>query len=133
MKKSLFLAWMLLFFAVPLMLFSQTRQISGVVLNNNGEPVPLATIIIKGTNNSTTADENGRFTINATGNNLVLVVSSVSYASREITVGTDNSYNIRLSDAGDLREVVVTALGIRKEKKALGYSAQEIKGADLAT
>lgn len=130
MKKSLLCAWVFLL-AMPLYSISQNRQITGTVRNTNGEPIPLATVQLKGTTNATTADENGRFSITVSGTNVVLVISSVNYENREIAVGSEDVLNVTLNDAADLREVVITALGIRKEKKALGYSAQEVKGADL--
>ncbi|MEP6927514.1 MAG: TonB-dependent receptor plug domain-containing protein, partial [Ginsengibacter sp.] len=131
MKKSTFLLWLIFFIATPSYVFSQGRQISGTVTNENGQPVPLATVQQKGTKNAVTANDNGTFSINVTGNNVKLLISSVNYGSREIIVGNQSTYNIELKDAGNLSEVVVTALGIRREKKALGYSSQEVKGDEL--
>lgn len=131
MKKSLLVAWVILLISMPIHVFSQTRAISGTVKNKNGEPIPHATVQVKGTDNATTADENGRFAININSDNAILLISSVNYEPTEISVSSSNSYAIVLNDVANLTEVVVTSLGIRKEKKALGYSVQEVKGSDL--
>jgi TonB-linked SusC/RagA family outer membrane protein len=114
-----------------MLLMAQQRQISGTVTNERGVPVPSATVQEKGSNNVVAADENGRFTISVSGTNPVLVISSANFTTRELTVGSSDSYNVNLQDSGPMAEVVVTALGIRRDKKALGYSAQEIGGEAL--
>jgi TonB-linked SusC/RagA family outer membrane protein len=116
---------------LPLSVLCQTRSVSGTVTNSRGEPVPLASIQLKGTSTITTASETGRFTINVTGDNPVLVISSSGYGTREVQIGTSDSYNVQLTETGTLSEVVVTALGISKEKKALGFATQEVKSAEL--
>ena len=131
MKKFSCLVLSVLFIGFPSYLFCQNRQISGTIINQHGQPIPLATVQQKGTKNAVTANDNGAFSMNVTGNNIKLVISSVNYESREIAVGSQSVFNIELKDAGSLSEVVVTALGIKREKKALGYSAQEIKGDEL--
>jgi TonB-linked SusC/RagA family outer membrane protein len=131
MNKKMLFVWIACWLFLPIFASAQTRQVSGTITNNKGEPVPLATVAEKGTTNSVAADDNGRFNITISGNNVVLVVSSVNYESTELTVGEAASYNIVLQDASTLSEVVVTALGIKREKKALGYSAQEVRGDEL--
>ncbi|MEO8766615.1 MAG: SusC/RagA family TonB-linked outer membrane protein [Ginsengibacter sp.] len=129
MKKSTFLLWLV--FVAPSYVFCQSRQITGSVRNSSGQPIPLATVQQKGTKNGTTAGDNGAFSINVSGSNVKLVISSVNYETREINVGNQSSFDIELRDAANLSEVVITALGIKREKKALGYSSQEVKGDDL--
>ena len=131
MQKLTLLAWIFLFISMPLCVFCQDRTITGTVKNEKGEPVSLATVQQKGTKTGTTANQDGVFNINVKGKNVTLVVSSVGYQSREISVGTETSYNIELTEAGNLSEVVVTALGISRDKKALGYATQEVKAANL--
>ena len=123
--------WIPILLLVPLAVFSQSRQISGRVTDAENNPVPRATVIVKGTNTGVSADENGRFTITVPSSNSTLVISSVGYASQELVLGSDNDYSIALTSTTALSEVVVTALGITREKRTLGYSAQEIKGEDL--
>ncbi len=130
MKTKLLLVWLIIMYT-PLLVFSQTRQITGRVINENGDPVPLASVIVKGDNTGVAADETGRFSISVTGSNPVLVISSVGFQNQEIRAGNTNNLSVVLQGTEELSEVVVTALGIRREKKALGYSAQEIKGDEL--
>ncbi|MEO5942167.1 MAG: SusC/RagA family TonB-linked outer membrane protein [Ferruginibacter sp.] len=126
MRRIPILLW--LFFSIPTFVFSQSRQISGTITNTKGEPVPLATVTEKNTRNSTTANEDGAFSITVTGKSPRLVISSVNYRPKEIAVTSLADYKVALENTGDLSEVVVTALGIKREKRALGYSSQEVSG-----
>jgi TonB-linked SusC/RagA family outer membrane protein len=132
MRKQILLSIMLgALFMLPLRIFSQTRSLSGTISNSRGEPVAAATVQVKGSSTFAVASETGQFTINVSGDNVVLVISATGYASQEVQVGRSNSYLVRLAENGSLSEVVVTALGISKEKKALGYATQEVKAAEL--
>ena len=131
MRKSIFLSWMIILFSIPFTVFSQTKTVSGVVTSEEGDPIPLATITQKETSNAVTANDNGTFSITLTGNNPVLVISSVNYGTREINVGNQSSFNIELQGTGELSEVVVTALGIQRQKRSLGYSAQSVSAEEL--
>ncbi|HEY0065985.1 MAG TPA: SusC/RagA family TonB-linked outer membrane protein [Flavisolibacter sp.] len=130
MRQKLLAGWTVCLFLLPILLFAQQRQISGTITNNRGEPVPAATVQEKGTNNMVAADNAGRFTITV-GDNAVLVISSVNLTTREVAVGSSATYNISLQEAGNMSEVVVTALGIRRAERSLGYSTQEVKGENL--
>jgi TonB-linked SusC/RagA family outer membrane protein len=101
------------------------------VTNSRGEVVPLANIQQKGTSVIATASTSGQFSITVTGANPVLVISSSGYSTQEITIGSAATYSVQLEESGTLSEVVVTALGISKTKKALGYATQEVKSIDL--
>jgi hypothetical protein len=118
-------------FMLPFSIFGQSRQVSGTVTNSKGEPVPLATVQQKGTSNATTANDNGSFTINVTGNNPVLIISSAGFIAQEVSIGTSATYSIQLQESGTLSEVVVTALGINRQQRSLGYATQEVKGENL--
>lgn len=131
MKKSALSVWLFLLFSVPLSLFAQTKTITGKVLNENGDPVPLATVQEKGTKNAVTATDQGVFTITLTGKNPALVVSSVNYQPQQVTVGNETFLNVQLKLEAQLSEVVVTALGIARQKKSLGYSAQSVDAKEL--
>lgn len=112
---------------------AQQREVKGVVTEKNGETIPGANILVKGTNDGVITDAEGNFTIKVSGNNPVLVVSYIGYQTQEIPVGIKNDVNVVLSSTiEELDEVVVTALGIRREKKALGYAMQEIKAEGMA-
>jgi len=105
---------------------AQTRTINGKVTDETGTAVDGASIIIKGTKTGTAAKSDGSFTISArTGD--VLVISAVNFIPKELSVGTELNYNISLlRTTGQINEVVVTALGIRREKKSLTYATQTV-------
>ncbi len=132
MKKKCFFFWVLILFSIPFTAFSQTRTVTGKVTNEEGIPVPLATIQQKGNKtNAVTANDEGNFSIVVTGKDPVLVISSVNYNSQEIKVGSGFHYEAKLTSAGPLSEVVVTALGITRKERSLGYATQEVKGENL--
>lgn len=109
---------------------AQVRTITGTVKNDKGEAVPFSTVTVKGTTRTTTADAEGKFSINAAAGD-VLVFTTAGQKAVEVSVGTGSSVNAVLASESSLDEVVVTALGIKREKKALGYSIQEVKGENL--
>src|SRR6185437_6376274 len=112
--------------------FAQQRTITGTVKDDNGAPLANVSVLVKGTNKGVPSDANGNFSIAVNGKNPVLVISSVNFKTKEVPVGTANHLDISLQGgAGSLTEVVVTALGIKKEKRSLGYSIQEVKGQTL--
>ncbi|HEY5464903.1 MAG TPA: SusC/RagA family TonB-linked outer membrane protein [Hanamia sp.] len=112
--------------------FAQQREITGTVKDNNGAPVANASVIVKGTRVGTTTDSSGHFSISVNGPNAVLEVSSVNYKTSNVNVGQNGHLDMILEGgAGSLQEVVVTALGVQKSKKSLGYSVQEVKGSSL--
>jgi len=107
-------------------------EISGKVTDENGQGLPGASVVIKGTGSGTTSDLDGNFKVNA-ANDAVLVFSFVGYLSQEVAVGNRSVIDIQLAlDATQLEEIVVTAFGIERERKALGYSAQELESKDLS-
>ncbi len=133
-NKRLLLVLLALFLSNAVLLAQAKRTISGVVTGDNGKPVPSATVSVKGTTQSVVTDENGRYSITVDNSNAVLVFSSVSFTQKELTVGSSNALNAALeASAGNLSEVVVTALGIKREKKSLGYAMQEVKGETLVS
>lgn len=111
--------------------FSQTRTVTGKVVSENGDAVPLATVKQKGTNNAVTAKDDGTFSISVNGESPVLVVSSVNYETREVEIDSKSFYEVALKSSGKLSEVVVTALGITRQKRSLGYSAQSVDAKEL--
>lgn len=108
---------------------AQTTTVSGKILDTKGAPVEAATIREKGTNNAVKADMNGGFIITVK-QKAVLQFSATGYANLELP--SNNVATVILKESVDnLSEVVVTALGVKREKKALGYSIQEVKGENL--
>ncbi|MEP7377662.1 MAG: SusC/RagA family TonB-linked outer membrane protein [Chitinophagaceae bacterium] len=131
-NKRLLLVLFTLLLSNMLLLAQVKRTITGVVNDNNGQPVPSATVSVKGTSQSVITDENGRYSITVEKSNPVLVFSSVSFTSRELAVGNSSTLDVSLvATAGDLGEVVVTSLGISKKQKALGYAVSTIKAEDI--
>lgn len=107
------------------------QQVSGVVYDGQGQPLPGANILEKGTTNGSQTDFDGNFTILVAGN-ATLVVSYIGFKTIEVPVNNQSTVNITLEeDSAQLDEVVVTALGISREKKSLGYATQEIDGEDV--
>ena len=130
MKKKLnFLLPILLFASVNLM--AQTL-VEGLVTTNEGVPLPGATIVIKGTTTGTTSDFDGNFSIEAMDND-VIVASFIGYATQELSVGSSSQLTFALKEDQLLDEVVVTALGITREKKSLGYAVTEVSGENVNT
>lgn len=111
--------------------FAQESTVSGTVKDNSGLPLPGATILIKGTSTGTSTDFDGKYLIDAKQGD-VLVFSYVGYATQEITIGTSKTIDVTLSEDADiLEEVVVTAQGIRREKKALGYAVSTLDSEEV--
>ena len=120
---------LLLAFVVHLT-FAQDKTISGTVSDAMG-PLPGVNIIVKGTSTGTQTDFDGNYSISASVGD-VLVYSFVGYTTTERTVGAANTINVTLEeDVAVLEEVVVTAQGIRREKKALGYAVSEVGTEDI--
>ncbi|MFN8347986.1 MAG: carboxypeptidase-like regulatory domain-containing protein [Spirosomataceae bacterium] len=133
MKKLLHRSVILLVcWGASLTLLAQDRVISGKVTNSADNSVlPGVSIIVKGTPRGTTTDNNGDFKISVPGN-ATLIFSYIGFVRQEVKVGNSTVLNLALdNDESILEEVVVTALGVKKEKKALGYSTQEVKGQDI--
>lgn len=109
------------------------KKITGVVLDQNGEPIIGANVIEKGTTNGVVTGVDGDFILNVSGN-AVLMVSFIGYDTQELPVGSKTQFTIRLKESSEmLSEVVVTALGIKREEKALGYAVQKVSGEKVST
>jgi len=111
------------------------RELSGTVTSDaDGNPVPGATVVVKNTTIGTTTNVDGFYQLSVPEDTRVIVFSYVGMVSMEVELGAENLINITLEpDIMDLEGVVVTALGITREKKALGYAVQDIQGDDLET
>lgn len=110
---------------------AQAQSVSGTVTDENGNNVGGASVTVKGTSNGTTTDLKGRFRINA-GADAVLVISYIGYATSEIPVNGRKEVNVSLTPTNqNLNTVVVTALGITKQARGLGYSTSTVKPDEL--
>jgi TonB-linked SusC/RagA family outer membrane protein len=113
-------------------IIAQDRVITGVVSSDKDGLLPGASILIKGTVNGTVTDANGKFTLKVPSNSNILTITSIGYSSTEVKIDNKTTFLISMIPNNlELNEVVVTALGITREKKSLGYSQQEIKGDNL--
>jgi TonB-linked SusC/RagA family outer membrane protein len=128
MRKILFL--FLVFFVVPLSAGAQQKTISGTVIGaENREPVIGCTVQLKGTTTGITTDANGKYTLVVPQNATTVVFSFIGMKKQEVEIGSRSVINIILeSDLLGLDEVVVTAIGISREKKSLGYAVQDVSG-----
>jgi TonB-linked SusC/RagA family outer membrane protein len=120
---------LLIAFAVQIS-FAQEKTVSGTVSDSSGT-LPGVTVLIKGTKTGTDTDFDGKYSLKAkTGD--VLIFSYLGYKTTNKTVGSSNTINVTLEEGGEvLDEIVVTAFGIKRSEKALGYSVQSIKGESM--
>ncbi|MFA5814175.1 MAG: TonB-dependent receptor plug domain-containing protein, partial [Bacteroidales bacterium] len=131
MTQKLLYVLLMSFFAGTL--FGQTRQLTGTVTSAaDKQTIPGVTVMVKGTQTGTTTGGEGRFVLSVKGQAGILVFSSVGYRKLEVPITSSNNYDVSLEiDVMNLDEVVVTALGISREKKTLGYAVQDINPAEL--
>ncbi|MDN3664984.1 SusC/RagA family TonB-linked outer membrane protein [Algibacter miyuki] len=127
----------LLFFVLVFMLSSSAciyaqKTVTGTVSDNNGLPLPGVNLVIKGTVNGASTDFDGNYSISTQTVTDVLVISYVGYKTQEISVGNQSVINVALQeDTEALSEVVITAQGIKKSKKALGYAITTLDSEDV--
>ncbi|MGN6437923.1 MAG: SusC/RagA family TonB-linked outer membrane protein [Agriterribacter sp.] len=123
MRKTASLLAVLILYSV--LAFAQTKTVTGLVMDEKGGPVPFASIKIKGSSTGVAADQDGRFSILADPK-ASLIVSAAGFDNLEISVGSQTEINVVLKATSSLQEVVVTALGIKRAEKALGYSVSKV-------
>ena len=110
----------------------QRFSVSGTVTDSQRIPLSGANIVEKGTTNGVTADFDGNFTIDLANENAILVISYIGFATKEVQVDGQTTVDVLLEEsAAGLDEVVVTALGITRDEKALSYSISAISGEGL--
>ena len=112
---------------------AQTVQVTGTITSTeDGMPLPGASVMVKGTTIGVSADFDGRYSIGVPQNAVDLVFRSIGYKTQEVTIGGRTVINVVLeSEMVSLAEIVVTAMGISREKKALGYAVQEVNSEEL--
>ncbi|NBA87150.1 SusC/RagA family TonB-linked outer membrane protein [Emticicia sp. CRIBPO] len=109
--------------------FAQTT-VTGTVKSDKGEAIPGSSVLLKGTQTGSSTGVDGSFKIIVPNSGSVLVFSSIGYVSAEVTVGNKSIINVTLiEDSKALSEVVVTALGIKKDARRIGVSIQSVDGA----
>jgi TonB-linked SusC/RagA family outer membrane protein len=112
--------------------FGQQKTITGTVKENNtNSPVSKATVQVKGTSRGTTTNDRGEYTLSAAQGEII-AISAIGFASMESPVGNSNTLDFTLTNTSkEMEGVVVTALGISRQQKALGYSAQQVSAEDV--
>lgn len=123
-----------MFILLQAAVFAQGRVIQGTVKDSKtNETLPGVTVLVEGTTNATSTDIKGHYAITVEGDNQKLLISSVGYMTQTIAIVPDkDTYDVAAEpNTTLLKETVVTALGISKEKKSLGYSVSEVKGDDV--
>ncbi len=129
--KTLFTGLLLLFFGITAM--GQNRVVTGVVYDSDGETTIIgATVQIKGTTTGTVTNLDGEYSLEISGQDPVLLVQFLGYKAQEIPINNQSIINVVLEeDALLIESVVVTAMGITREQKSLGYSVSKIENEEL--
>lgn len=129
MKKILLtLVWCLAFAGVAL----AQRTVVGTIIGDDGEPLIGATVRVKGTNAGTVTDINGKYSIGVPASGTAIVISYTGFETQEVALGASNVVDVSMKTGKSLDEVVVTALGIKRDKKALGYAATQVSSQEIA-
>ena len=133
MKRKTLLLLFLALMISPFAALAQSITVSGkVVSSDDGYGLPGVTIQVKNSSNGTVTDMDGNYSLNADSKD-VLVFSFVGYKTKEVAIKGKNKINVTLEvDSQTLDDVVVTALGIKRQKRELGYATEEIGGELIA-
>ncbi len=132
-SKLQYCCLLFLFVCLSLSTFAQTRTIAGTVSDEDGEPLIAANILIPNTSTGTTTDFDGNFELEVPEKTTQIEVRYIGFGSQLVELTSETSYTITLSESISLDEVVVTALGVEREEKALGYSTQSLGAKQIAT
>ncbi|UII24482.1 SusC/RagA family TonB-linked outer membrane protein [Fulvivirga maritima] len=125
--------WVALLLTIPIFASSQ-HNVTGKIIDETGASLPSVMIQVKGTTRGTTTTLDGEYEISVKDPNATLVFSYIGYKKQRIPLNGRNILNVTLSeDVEKLSEVVVTALGVEREEKAIGYSVQSIGADEIAT
>ncbi len=130
--KRIRILYLSVFVSLPILVNAQT-SITGTVADDSGFGLPGVTVLLKGTTTGTITDFDGKYSLTANGTETVLVFSYIGFETQEVQVGAQQQIDVVLAeDIAKLQEVVVTALGVEREEKALGYSVQRIDGKEIS-
>jgi len=122
-----FMLWLLGLLFMSSQAFAQGKTIKGKVIDETGQPLIGASIVVKGTTHGAVTDVSGNYTLNITENNPVLIFAYLGYTTQAVPVTNQTNIDVTMKeDKAGLQEVVVTALGIKKEKINLGYAVQTL-------
>ncbi len=132
MKKIAFFL-SIVFFMGTVFVQAQTKNITGTVTSNeDDQPIPGVSVSVKGTTLGTITNMEGQFELTIPNDSKALVFSFIGMKNYEMEVGNQSNFNVKMeTDVFGIDEVVVTALGVSREKKSLGYAVQDVKGEEL--
>jgi TonB-linked SusC/RagA family outer membrane protein len=131
--RKLKLLWSSLFLLFQLHSFAQNRTITGKISDVNGKPVPGASIVVKNTRTGTSSAPDGSFSLPVPTEAKTLVISAIGLVTQEIAITDKTALEITMTAAQNtLSEVVVTSLGIARDKRSLGYATQQLPASQLA-
>lgn len=110
--------------------FAQTREITGTVTSTeDGSPIPGASVVVRGSTLGTVTDMDGKFTLKVPQSAQFLRISFVGMVTTEVTLTAATNYQVKMKpESISVDEVVVTAIGISKQRKSLGYAVQDVNG-----
>ena len=133
MKQKLLHLVLPIFFLCMQGIHAQEQVVTGTILDaETGTPIPGVTVVVKGTSNGTVSDFDGNYSIEASTDS-ELIFSMIGFTTQEIAINGKNKLDVSLAVSTEaLSEVVITALGIKRETKALGYAMTEVEGEELA-
>lgn len=110
----------------------QDQPVKGQITDSKGLPLPGVSVMVKGTTTGVTTDNEGRFSLILPSGSSTLVFTYIGFTTQEIAVNNQAVINVTMTEsANTLNEVVVTALGINRQKKSLGYAVTEVKGEEF--
>ncbi|MEJ8800836.1 SusC/RagA family TonB-linked outer membrane protein [Pontibacter sp. H249] len=133
MDKKLLLIVLPLILFITTGAFAQQRDVRGKVVGaEDGFAIPGASVVVKGTTTGVATNADGTYQIRVPDENAVLVFKFLGYLQQEVRVGNQSVIDVRLAtDSKQLSEVVVTALGIERSERSLGYATQQVQGENL--
>ena len=126
------IVFLCLLFCSPMLLWAQSKSISGKIIDEGGEGIPGVSIVVKGTQVGSISDIDGNYAIDIPGNGNVLVYSFIGYIKREMAIGTSNTMNLTMVEETQLlNEVVVTALNFEEDPDNLAATSSSIKAESI--
>src|SRR5579871_5927982 len=133
MIKAANLSYLIIFFCmINTIVFAQNKQIIGSVKDSSGNALSGVSVSVKGTKIVTATDASGMFKVSVPSSKDVLVFSSVGFEKKELTLGNENNLLVSLKNtSANLNEVVVTAMGIKRQARSLGYAVSTVSAKDI--
>ncbi|MGB0525408.1 MAG: SusC/RagA family TonB-linked outer membrane protein [Flammeovirgaceae bacterium] len=133
MKSKLILLTLPILLLLGFQAFAQDLEISGTVVDENGQGLPGVNIVIKGTTTGTSTDVDGKYRMKVPKSSGFIVFSYIGYIAQEVALNNQSVIDITMQpEVNQLADIVITAFGVKKEEKALGYAVSTLSGADIS-